>query len=246
MLQESFALIYILAAITCALIITISIVFIVKAFRRAEAIGMDKKVLINTVKNSAVFSIVPSIPIVIGVGIVMSYLGLAVAWIRMSVIGALQYEMLAMTQVIPPTAEITPSLIATAIVVMTVAILSGPVFNALFYKKYQNKLASLQQKNAKLMDTVTGSLLCGLLAGILSAIIVGAFFSISEPLDPAAVIPSYGGVTLITLGASIVVMAVCGVLLVKFKQKWIESYALPMSILGAMTAAFIAVPFFGG
>lgn len=248
-MPKSFTIIYVLGGLIAAAIIAMCLFFIIKSVKRAKVIGLDKKKIKETVKNSAIFSIVPSIPIVIGIGIMMQYLGLAIPWIRLTVIGALQYELIAMDQAQSALNEMgafpQEVVIATAVVIMTLSILSGPIFNALFYKKYQGKLADLQQKNARLMNTVTGALLGGLLAGMLSAILIGGAFTVGKPPAPDATgVTTYGEVTLITLAASIVIMAICGIILKVFKQKWIESYALPITILGSLAIAYACVPLF--
>lgn len=237
---ESFTVIYVLGAIIAAVIIAMSIIFLMKALNRAKAIGMDNKVLKETVKNSAIFSIVPSIPIVIGVGIMMQYLGLAIPWIRLTVIGALQYEISALYAAGGAVPGASQAVLAAAICIMTLSIIGGPVFNAIFYKKYQLKLASIQKTNERKMNTITGALLGGMLAGIISAIVVGAFFTIGAPLvDMRTGMKTFGEITLITLSASVLIMGICGVVLMVFKQKWIESYALPLSILGSLAIAYI-------
>ena len=241
---ESFAIIYVLGAIIALTIILMSLAFLFKALKRAKAIGMDKKVVVEAIKNSAIFSIVPSIPIVIGVGIMMQFVGLAIPWIRLTVIGALQYEILALSNAGAAVVGADEVTIATAVVVMTISIISGPLFNAIFYKKYQTKLLELQQKNERKMNAVTGALLGGMLAGIMSSLIVGGFFGIGNPVTDASGITTYGEITLITLAASVVLTGLCGVILLVGKQKWIESYTLPISILGALAVAFLFVPVF--
>lgn len=241
---ESFAIIYVLGAIIALTIILMSLAFLFKALKRAKAIGMDKKVVTETIKNSAIFSIVPSIPIIIGVGIMMQFVGLAIPWIRLTVIGALQYEILALDAAGGTVVGADNVTIATAVVVMTISIVSGPLFNAIFYKKYQTKLLELQQKNERKMNAITGALLGGMLAGIMSSLIVGGFFGIGNPITDASGIVTYGEITLITLAASVVLTGICGVILFVGKQKWIESYTLPISILGALAVAFLFVPVF--
>jgi hypothetical protein len=241
---ESYAIIYVLGAIIALTIILMSLAFLIKALKRAKAIGMDKKVVVEAIKNSAIFSIVPSIPIVIGVGIMMQFVGLAIPWIRLTVIGALQYEILALSNAGAAVVGADEVTIATAVVVMTISIISGPLFNAIFYKKYQTKLLELQQKNERKMNAVTGALLGGMLAGIMSSLIVGGFFGIGNPVTDASGITTYGEITLITLAASVVLTGICGVILLVGKQKWIESYTLPISILGALAVAFLFVPVF--
>lgn len=239
-MTESYTSIFVLGGAIAVAIILMSVFFIVKAVRRAKQIGMDKKIVKDTIRSSAVFSVVPSIPIVIGIGILMQSLGIAIPWIRLTVIGALQYELIAMNQAQSALgAEASPEVfVATATVIMTLSIISGPLFNAIFYKKYQNKLASLQEKNGKLMNTVTGALLGGLLAGMLSSILVGGIFSIGNPVTDNTGVTTYGQITIITLVSGMIIMALCGVILKVFKQKWIESYALPVTILGALAIAY--------
>ena len=242
---DSPVIIFVIGAIIAAVIILMSLVFLFKAVRRAKAIGMDKKVVTETIRNSAIFSIGPSIPIVIGVGIMMQFLGLAIPWIRLTVIGALQYEMLAMNQAGVAAGVGDAVAIATAVVIMTIAILTGPLFNAIFYKKDQNKLYDLQKKNERKMNAITGAMLAGMLSGIMSAIIVGACFTIGNPPEAdASGVVTYGEITLITLASSVVLTAICGAIMIFGKQKWMESYALPISILGSLAIAFAFVPIF--
>lgn len=241
---ESYPIIYVIGAIIAVTIIGMSLILMLKAFRRAKKIGMDKKILKETIKNSAIFSIVPSIPIVIGVGIMMQYIGLAIPWIRLTVVGALQYEITALYTAGATQAGADAATLASAVVVMTISVLGGCVFNAVFYKKYQSKLMDLQQKDARKMDAITGALLGGMLAGIISSIVVGGIFGIGNPVTDSSGITTYGEITLITVAASIAIMGLCGVVLLVFKQKWIESYALPLSMLGALAIAFAFVPVF--
>lgn len=208
---------------------------------------MDKSKIRGAIRSSVIFSVVPSIPIVIGVGIMMPWLGLAIPWIRLSVIGALQYEIIAMNQAtaasgITSYIGMTPAVIATAFVIMTISILAGPLFNAIAYKKYQNKLSDLREKNQPLLNTITGSLLGGILAGLASYIIAGGIFDIRSTGSDS--IPVSGTVTLLTLGVSAAIMLVCGILIKVLKWKWLENYALPITILGALGCAFAFIPLF--
>lgn len=241
---KSYPIIYVIGAIIALVIIGMSVLLMIKAFRRAKKIGMNKKILTETIKNSAIFSIVPSIPIVIGVGIMMQYIGLAIPWIRLTVVGALQYEISALYVAGATEAGATPAALASAVVVMTISVLGGCVFNAVLYKKYQYKLMEIQQKDSRKMDAITGALLGGMLAGIISSIVVGGAFGVGHPVTDTGGITTYGEITLITVAASILIMGLCGVLLLVFKQKWVESYALPLSMLGALAIAFAFVPVF--
>ena len=238
-------IIFAFGALIAVLVITMSIVFILKANKRAKEIGMTKDKIANTIKTSVLFTIVPSIPIVIGIGIMMNYLGLAIPWIRLTVIGALQYEIIAMEQVgITQAAIITPQLVGTAFFIMTISILAGPIANALFYKKYQLKIADLQKNNGRLLNTITGALLGGILAGLISHMIASGIFSATGEYASGSSIEINGMVTLFTLLTSAALMAGCGVILQVTKWKWVESYALPVTILGSIGMAFLYIQIF--
>jgi len=239
-MPKDYPLVFVLGGVIAATILAMSTFFLIKSVKRAREIGMSAGRIKTAIKSSALFSIVPSIPIVIGVGIMMSFLGLAIPWIRLTVIGALQYEIIAMDQVeITRQAVITDAMVATALIIMSISILSGPLFNILFYKKLKGKLDDLQKKNKRLLDTITGSLLGGILAGLASYIIVAAFFSSGKPASESSVTTVANGyITLITLGFSMTVMLVCGILISKLKWKWLENYALPLTILLSMAAAY--------
>lgn len=239
--------IFLFGGIIVAAVLSMSVFFLVKALKRAKELGIEKKRLIKTISGSAIFSIVPSIPIVIGVGIMMPWLGLAIPWIRLTVIGALQYEIIAMQQATAAAGAASPAgmtnaVIATAFVIMTLSIVSGPLFNAIAYKKYQNKLYDLREKNEKLLNTVTGALLGGLLAGLASYIIAGGIFNVQATGSDN--IKVSGTVTLLTLAASAIIMLICGILIKKLKWKWLENYALPITILGALGCAYAFIPLF--
>lgn len=239
-MPKDYVSLFIIGGVIAASIIAMSLFFLIKAFRRGKAIGMSADKLKTAVKTSALFSIVPSIPIVIGVGIMMSFLGLAIPWIRLTVIGALQYELIAMDQVgITQQTSISESMIATALIIMTVSIVSGPLFNVIFYKRLKHKLDDLQKNNQKLLDTITGSLLGGILAGLASYMIIAAIFSERAAAGSEALTSQANGyITLITLAISMTVMVGCGLLIKIFKWKWLENYALPITILVSMGAAY--------
>ncbi len=224
-------------------VIAVSSVFLARAIKRAKQIGMDGKIISGAIRNSAIFSIVPSIPIVIGVAVMSAMLLniIGIPWIRLTVIGALQYEITVVGIVGGEASVLSERAIATAFIIMTIAIMSGPIFNALVFKKYQGKLADIREKNKKLLDTITGSLLGGLLAGIVAYMIVSGFNSLITGVNTVNSDGSMtiGAVTLLTLGSSVVIMALCGVGMKVFKWKWMENYALPITMLGALALALV-------
>lgn len=132
-----------------------AIFYLVKSVKKAKQIGMDMTKIKKVIKTSASFSVLPAIGIGIGVVTLIGSLGITVPAIRLSVIGALQYE----TQMADGAAKaitgstdgltqliargVTAQDYATIVTLMTVAIIAGPVLVVLFYKKLQPKLAKL-------------------------------------------------------------------------------------------------------
>lgn len=146
---------YLMYAFIVVFISAEAIFYLVKSVKKAKQIGMDMTKIKKVIKTSASFSVLPAIGIGIGVVTLIGSLGITVPAIRLSVIGALQYE----TQMADGAAKaitgstdgltlliqrgVTAQDYATIVTLMTVAIIAGPVLVVLFYKKLQPKLAKL-------------------------------------------------------------------------------------------------------
>ena len=81
--------------ITGAIILFVAglcVVFMIRAYKAGQAIGMDKKQLKKTITASATFSVLPSTAILLGVIALSGTLGIPLPWLRLSVVGALHYE----------------------------------------------------------------------------------------------------------------------------------------------------------
>ena len=86
-------LIFIMTAVVLLVVAAQSVFFLVKAYRRGVEIGMEKSVLNATIKRSALFTIAPAVAIFIGLVSLVKMLGVAFPWLRLSVIGAVTYEL---------------------------------------------------------------------------------------------------------------------------------------------------------
>ena len=69
-----------------------SLVYLKKAYDHCLDLGITKKELSNVIRTSLIFSIVPSLSIVVGLFVLIAVLGSVWAWWRLSVIGSLSYE----------------------------------------------------------------------------------------------------------------------------------------------------------
>lgn len=86
---------YALAALVVVFVTVQSLFFLVKAWKRGRALGIETAKMKQTVISSALFSIAPAISILATVLALASALGYVLPWIRLSVIGNLAYETVA-------------------------------------------------------------------------------------------------------------------------------------------------------
>ena len=82
-------------AVFCGLAILVvlvqAVLFFRTAWKQALQLGFTKSDLMKVVKSSAVFSVVPSLPIIISYMILLPALGKFFPWLRLSVIGSATY-----------------------------------------------------------------------------------------------------------------------------------------------------------
>lgn len=66
-----------------------------KAYKHGGEIGISKEKLKTAITSSAIYSVVPSVSIVIGLFSLAAVLGVPWSWFRLSVVGAVTYELMA-------------------------------------------------------------------------------------------------------------------------------------------------------
>lgn len=253
---------YLMYALIVVFISAEAIFYLVKSVKKAKQIGMDMTKIKKVIKTSASFSVLPAIGIGIGVVTLIGSLGITVPAIRLSVIGALQYE----TQMADGAAKaitkstdgltlliqrgVTAQDYATIVTLMTVAIIAGPVLVVLFYKKLQPKLAKLgamKVGGAVDPDTATKNLEndakkanpnginLGDLAFQVSFIgmIIGYIaMSIGAIAAMPGRITSYYNFIAVIVAALFMVLS--DFLVKKLKWKWLDDFSVAFSMLFAM------------
>ena len=214
---------YIIGAILISYVLFESVVIYRKAYKRGLELGMTKTQLNETTRSSVIFSIVPSLPILIGLVTMIPLFGnVVIPWIRLSVIGSVSYETYAASQIkqAAGVASLTENLqvYSTAIWTMTLSILSGMIILIFFYKQYTNKLEAIKIKNPRWSELLIAALFMGLVGTIGAQQI------------------TMGGYNSLALFISIAIMAVLALISRKFK--WMEEFALPVSMLGTLIALY--------
>ena len=227
---------FIVAACVILFVIAQSMFFLIRAYRRAKELGMDMSQIKKTIVSSAIFTIAPAVSILLGVITLSKFLGLPLPWIRMSVIGAITYELPAATSTatafgISLSETITDQKIYSAIAwVMTLGIMPSIILVPLLLKKIQKGLLNMKNKDAKWGELFSTSLFMGMIAAFSGMV----FSGVSDGLT--------GWIPVFVLVSSAVVMGICGLLIKKCKLAWLENYALPISMLCAMAFSMIITP----
>lgn len=241
MFDSNSSFLFILAGLVILFVIAQSVFFLVRAWRRGKSLGMDMKQIRRMMVSTAVFTFAPAVSILLGVITLSKFLGLPLPWLRLSVIGAITYELPAATTtanalgVTALSETITDPNVYTAIAwVMTLGIFPGLIWVPLFIRKIQGGLMKIKNKDSKWGDI----LMTALFLGMISAFLGMVFADIREGLP--------GWIPIFVLLFSAFVMGICGILVKKCGMKWLENYALPISMLAAMAFAVWITPVIGG
>ena len=258
---------YLLGAMVVLFVLGISVFFIIKAFKDAKELNMDTKMLKKVIFNSATFTILPSIAILIGIVALSSDIGIPLPWIRLSVIGALQYEGTAVKAVLDGAQLADPSTFVTVALVMTIGIISGPLFCLFGFEFYDKKVLSKARtqsvevkeetpvEEVSVEETVTpveapektkpkkdlGSMLfSAVFIAMVSAFMADDIKVLIYPKTGTVVYQPTPYVPTIVIAVTILSMWIFDILENKFKQKWLASFSLGFSMLiGMATAAII-------
>jgi len=230
------AFMYVIAVLVVLFVLAQSAFFLVRAYRRALELGISSEKLKKTIVSTAVFTIAPAISFLLGVVTLSKFLGIPLPWIRMSVVGALTYELPAATSTanalgISLSEMITDPKVYTAIAwVMTLGIMPSIILPPLLMKKIQGGMVSLKRRDEKWGDIFMTSLFLGMISAFLGMV----FADIRKGLA--------GFIPIFVLLVSAALMAACGLLIRKKGWQWLETYAMAISMVGAMIFAIVITP----
>ena len=253
---------FIFAGIIIAAVLAQSVFFLVKALRRSKQLGMDQTKIKKTIKTAAIFTVAPAVAIVISVMTLSKKLGLALPWLRLSVVGSMSYETIAannalsvMGQSLGSATPLTAQQFVNVLLVMTISIMVGIWLVPAIGKKLQSGMKSLGNRDAKWADIFQNALFIGMISAFLGCVfcdvsrlwtaengkvtmLVNQFLENGEKVKvPVTYTATSGLVPVCTMAVSAVVMVICGLLMRKPKLKWLSEYALPISLIAGMAAA---------
>ena len=236
-------IIFVLVAIIIGVVVAQSVFFLVKAYKRGLAIGMDRKVLNDTIRRSALFTIAPAVAIFMGLVSLVKMLGVALPWLRLSVIGAVTYEL--------PAAESAASSMGlenvsadmigarefiTIAFVITFGISVSLILAPILCKKITGGMLKIKDKDKRWMDVLMTSMFVGMLSAFLGYIVCNlGLVKVNGNIEFHYQLEYWIPVFIMLISAGI--MGICGLLLKKLNWKWLNDYALPISMIGSMALA---------
>lgn len=227
---------YIVAICVIVFVLAQSVFFLVRAYRRGKEIGISAAKLKKTMISTAVFTIAPAISILIGIVTLAKFLGIPLPWIRLSVIGALTYELPAATSTanalgVSLSQMVTDPKVYSAIAwVMTLGIMPSIILPPILMKKIQGGVIKLRNKDSKWGDIFMTSLFLGMISAFLGMVFADVRTGLS------------GWIPVFVMIVSAILMGIIGLLVKKCNLKWLETYALAISMVGAMVFAALITP----
>ena len=195
---------------------------------------MDK--LRRVVIGTAIFTIAPALAIVISVISLSKKLGIPLPWMRLSVVGAITYETPAAANALSAMGlewakiqELTATQYVTVASVMTMGIMVGIWLVPVVGKKLISGMINLEKRDKKWGEIFSAALFLGMISAFLGYVF-DDFTDIFHG-DLHGLIPP------LVMLVSAAMMGICALAMKKLNWRWMNDYALPISLLTGMISA---------
>lgn len=213
----------ILCGVTILIVLLQPVLFVLLALKRGKELEMTSEELKEAARSSAIFSIVPSLPIVVSYLMLVPMLGRYFPWLRLSVVGSAAYETMVANMAAQAFGmeslvvdDIPLDVFVAILFVVSIGILGGNIFNVIFLKTYDKGVEQVKTRNATLVPLITGTMFLGMYGTFAAPYLT----SISDPLVISSI-----------LGAGVV-----SLILIKVSKKVtrLKEFAFPISMLAGM------------
>ncbi|NLY44847.1 MAG: DUF5058 family protein [Tissierella sp.] len=225
-------LLFLLTGLTILVVLLQSLLFINKGTKRAKELGIEKEIINKTITNSAIFSIIPSLPIIVMLLALSVPLGRYFPWLRLSVVGSAVYESMAANVAVVSMGlkdisdpNLTPTIFGVVLWVMSLGIIWGIVFNIFFLGKLDQYTKKAKATKNAFIPIFSGALFSGMLA-VLSVPYVANTKNIT------------GIVSFASAGIAAIIFQKIGK---NPKYKVINEFSLPIALIVGMAASIIQV-----
>lgn len=237
---KSDAFMYCIGIVIVLFVLAQSSFFLVRAWRRARELGVENTTLKKTVSSSVLFTIAPALAILATVLTLSNALGIVLPWIRLSVIGAISYEVPAAEAAIEAfgisggiSQEVTdPTIFATIAWVMTLGSIMPLILVPFMLKKIQKGIGKVASKNGRWADIMSAAAFIGLISAFIGRAIAGRG-------DVLVIGDGAGVMSVSALLSSMLFMFILSKLADRFNINWLKPFAMPLSMILAMVVVMI-------
>jgi hypothetical protein len=207
-----------------------SVVYLIKARKRCLEMGITKGEINQVIKSSVIFSIVPSLSIVIGLIALTAVLGTVWSWWRLSVIGSLSYETMISSSIASSLgfasssemmANATGEQFGVVMILMSVGMLSGFLVLIPFGKKLSTSVDKSQSNGNTWKYVLSGCFMLVLLAVYVPVLLIG---------------DTIQALVMIT---GLVVAILLGILAKKPGLAWLNDFIMAFSMIAGMVSALL-------
>ena len=216
---------YLLVIIALLLVVLAILYNLKKCYDHAIARGITKETMKKVIASSASFAIVPSLGVVVGLVALVAVIGIPYAWLRLSVLGSVMYELMASNMALTAMgldlANADGHAFGLIMWVMCTGITLPLILNIFMVKPVHMGAMKLGGKDKKWGQLSNSTFMVALLI--------------------ALVVPIFGNgvVDLLTFATS----ALLGLILMKISQrpglKWLGDFSLAFCLIGAMAMSVV-------
>ncbi len=228
--------VYLLVGLIFVYILAQSSFFLVKAYRQAKKLGFSHLELRKTITSSVVFSIAPSMAILIGLVTLSKIFGPMIAGMRLGTLGAVTYELPTAVLVLSrfgfsPGDLLSKEVIVTALWVMTFGCIPPLLIIPLFYKKMSGKLQAIKKKDSGWSKIMMDALFIGMISAFVGFILAKKVPEVGDPY--------FSWLSVMVFLTSAFLIILFGLMIQRFKMEWLRNYALPLSMIFSMIMAIV-------
>ena len=227
---------FLLAGIIVLIVLAQSVYFLRRAWRRGREIGMPMDKLKRIVIGTAVFTVAPATAIVISVISLSKKLGIPLPWMRLSVVGAITYETPAAANALSAmglewakVSSLSATEYVTVAAVMTMGIMTGIWLVPVVGKKLIGGMINLEKRDKKWGEIFSASMFLGMISAFLGYVFCNFAGVFRGDLT--------GLIAPLVMLVSALMMGLCALALKKLGWRWMNDYALPISLLVGMASA---------
>lgn len=159
---------FVLCLISILTVLVMAAMFMRTAWKEGVKIGLKKSEMRQIIGGAALFSVIPSIAVLLMLMGLTFLLGKYFPWLRLSVIGSGIYETMAANMSLSALglkdfSQASLSNFVGIMIVMTIGILAGPLMNILFLKRYDTALKGSGGKEKAFVPILIDAMFIGIL-----------------------------------------------------------------------------------